>query len=134
MMRKVLSIVVGLVAWVVVASIGDRLLRAGWSDYAVAEPTMTFSLGMLAARLLLGAFSTAIGGVVVATLSNGDRQTVLVAGVVTLGLFCINHYFLWNRLPIWYHLTWLGSIVPVMYLGAMLRAKRSASRTAAKLG
>ena len=55
MKRRILAVVLGLVAWMVVATACDRLLRAAWPDYANALPTFAFSLGMLFARLRAGA-------------------------------------------------------------------------------
>jgi hypothetical protein len=36
-----------------------------------------------------------------------------------LALFIPNHYLLWDKFPVWYHLTFLVSLLPLTLLGAM---------------
>ena len=55
MKRAVYALVSGLVVWILVVSLLNRGLRIGISGYALAEPTMTFTLGMKVARLIVGA-------------------------------------------------------------------------------
>lgn len=121
MLRKFGAVLWGVFAWVVISSVGDRLLRIGWPAYATAEPTMAFTLGMMWTRLLLGAVSTLAGGFVAGYISDRHRWTVLTTGVLLLLLFLPVHYGLWARFPVWYHLTFLGSLVPLTWLGAEMR-------------
>jgi hypothetical protein len=121
MLRKAGAVIWGLFAWVVVSSIGDRLLRFGWAAYAAAEPVMTFTLGMMGARLLLGAVSTLVAGFVTGYICDKHRGTVLVTGAFLLLLFLPVHYALWSKFPVWYHLVFLGSLVPLTWAGAELR-------------
>jgi len=121
MLRKAGAVIWGLFAWVVVSSIGDRLLRLGWLAYAAAEPMMTFTLGMMGARLLLGAVSTLAAGFVAGYICDKHRGTVLVTGAFLLLLFLPVHFALWNKFPVWYHLVFLGSLVPLTWAGAELR-------------
>jgi hypothetical protein len=123
MLRKAGAVIWGLFAWVVVSSIGDRLLRLGWLAYAAAEPMMTFTLGMMGARLLLGAVSTLAAGFVAGYICDKHRGTVLVTGAFLLLLFLPVHFALWNKFPVWYHLVFLGSLVPLTWAGAELRRK-----------
>ena len=54
MLRAAAGVAGGLIAWAVVATIIDLALRYGWADYAAVEKAMTFTFGMMVARLLLG--------------------------------------------------------------------------------
>lgn len=127
MLRKAGAVLWGLFAWVVISSVGDRLLRMGWPAYAAAEPTFAFTLGMMWTRLLLGAVSTLASGFVAGYICERDRGTVLVLGVFLLLLFLPVHYGLWTRFPVWYHLTFLVSLVPLTWLGAKMRRADSPS-------
>ena len=53
MKRFILGLIVGLAVWVLVVSLLNRGLRFGLKGYAAAEPQMTFTLAMMAARLAL---------------------------------------------------------------------------------
>jgi len=118
----------GLFAWVVISSVGDRLLRMGWAAYAAAEPTLTFTLGMMWTRLLLGAVSTLGAGYVAGYICERHRGTVQFLGALLLLLFLPVHYRLWTRFPLWYHLLFLGSLVPLTWLGAEMRQRGDISR------
>jgi hypothetical protein len=120
MKRKLLAAVAGFVAWFVVATVLDRALRLAWPGYAEGLPTFSFTLGMLAARLAEGAASTVAAGVVGAWIGRRDVAPAIGAGVLLLLLFVPTHAMLWSRFPIWYHLSFLGSLVPLTLLGARL--------------
>ncbi|HXQ97316.1 MAG TPA: hypothetical protein VN774_02650, partial [Candidatus Limnocylindrales bacterium] len=62
MKRYIVAFLVGLASWVLVASVLNRGLRIGLAGYALAEPTLTFTLGMKVARLILGALSSIAAG------------------------------------------------------------------------
>jgi hypothetical protein len=51
--KILLGVLVGLIVWTVVATIGNFAIRALISGYAEAEPAMRFTLPMLLARLAL---------------------------------------------------------------------------------
>jgi len=61
MKRSAVAFIVGLVLWVVVASLLNRGLRIGFAGYAAAEPTMAFTLGMKLGRLMVGALASLSG-------------------------------------------------------------------------
>ena len=62
MKRPILAFIVGLVVWVLVASLPNRVLRLALEGYAAAEPQMVFTHGMMAARLALGALALLAAG------------------------------------------------------------------------
>jgi hypothetical protein len=80
---------------------------------------------MKIARLSLGAASTLIAAATARRLSAASWLPV-VLGCALLVLFLPEHYRLWNRLPLWYHLTFLCSLVPLALLGARLPRVRAA--------
>jgi hypothetical protein len=41
-------------------------------------------------------------------------------GVILLIAFIPQHVMLWNTFPVWYHLTFLLSLVPLTYLGGTM--------------
>jgi hypothetical protein len=125
MARKIIAFVCGLVAWIVVASLLNRLLRVGLPGYAAAEPTMAFTLAMKWARLALGALASLTAGFVVARVAPQCRRLPLILGVLVLVAFLPVHYQLWNRFPIWYHLVFLLTIVPLVLTGARLGTRKA---------
>ena len=118
------AFVVALVVWFVVATIVHRTMCALWPAYALATPLLTFTLPMKVARLSLGALSTLIAAATARRLS-AARWLPLVLGCALLLLFLPEHYRIWNRLPVWYHLTFLCSLIPLTLLGARLQSVKA---------
>jgi hypothetical protein len=121
MIRRIAGIVAGLVAWFLVATAGNRLLRVSWPSYVEAEKPLKFTLGMMAARRVLGALSSVCAGFVVAWITRSDRMAAKVLGIVLIAMFIPVHYGLWDKFPIWYHFTFLVSLLPLTLVGAMLK-------------
>ena len=130
MARGIASVLAGLVAWIVVATLVNLLLRLAWPGYAAAEPTMSFTLGMLGARLTTGALASIAAGFSAACVAKASMLPVKVLAGLLLLAFIPVHYRLWDKFPIWYHLTFLASLIPLTLLGAIWKAK--AAQTAAQ--
>jgi hypothetical protein len=125
MLRGIAGVVGGLVAWFLIATVGNLVLRATWPSYAEVEVAMTFTLGMLLARLFLGAFSSLGAGLVVAWITNRNELTSKFLAGVLFVMFIPIHYTLWKRFPPWYHLVFLASLILVTLLGASLYPRRT---------
>jgi hypothetical protein len=120
-MKTGAAVIVGLVTWIVVATIVNFPLRAWWPHYHEAETAFNFTLGMKLVRLALGALASVCSGFVAAWIANGRRTAAIALGILLLALFIPNHYLLWEKFPVWYHLTFLVSLFPLTVLGAMLK-------------
>jgi hypothetical protein len=125
MRRQVIAFVSALIAWVLVASLLDRLLRIGLPGYAAAEPAMSFTLSMQWARLVLGALASVSAGYVLARLAPNRGRLPLILGALLLAMFLPVHYNLWNKFPVWYHLLFLLTIVPLVMAGARIGARKA---------
>jgi peptidoglycan/LPS O-acetylase OafA/YrhL len=120
MKRPIFALVAGLVLWALVATLLNRGLRAGLPGYAWAEPTMTFTLGMKVARLILGALASLAAGAVTGRIAPSRTGLPWVLGAIILAAFIPIHIQLWTKFPVWYHLVFLGTLVPLVTLGAAL--------------
>ena len=120
-MKTVAAVIVGLVTWILVATIVNFPLRAWWPHYHEAETAFNFTLGMELVRLVLGALASVCSGFVAAWIANGRRPAAIALGILLLVLFIPNHYLLWEKFPVWYHLTFLVSLFPLTLVGAMLK-------------
>jgi hypothetical protein len=110
--------VAALVTWFFVATVLNLALRALWPHYHEAELVFNFTFAMKLARLVLGAISSVGGGFVAAWINKGRMSAATLAGIVLLGLFIPGHYRIWSKFPVWYHLTFLVSLLPLTLLGA----------------
>ncbi len=120
MKRTLLALVAALVSWIVVATLLDMLLRHLLTGYRAAEPTLDFTVGMMLARLVLAALSSLVAGAVAAWVAPADHRPPWIAGLILLAMFLPEHVKIWHSLPVWYHLTFLVTLVPLVMLGARL--------------
>jgi len=124
MTRNILGVVAGLVAWLLVAAILGFIMRNSWPAYAAVAETMGFTLPMMLARLSIGALATLAAGLVTALITR-SAVARLIPGVLLLVAFIPQHVMLWDKFPLWYHLTFLLSLVPLTYLGSRIVPPRN---------
>ena len=123
MKRSILACIAALVTWVIVVSVINRVLRLALPGYTVAEQTLQFTFAMKIARLLMAA-ATSIAAGAVALWISPNRWVPWIVGGIVLAIFLPVHIAIWSKLPAWYHLTFLLTIVPLVLLGARLPAQR----------
>src|SRR5262245_41703454 len=120
MSKKILGVVAGLVAWLIIVLVVGEIMRRSWPAYASVADAMTFTLPMMIARLSIGALATLAAGLVTAAIVPQSTIARLLPGVLLLVGFIPQHIMLWDKFPIWYHFTFLLSLVPLTYFGGTL--------------
>jgi hypothetical protein len=130
MTRSILAVVAGLVAWMVVATLLNFGLRAGLPGYTQAEPILAFTLGMKIARLTLAALASLAAGAAAGLIAPSRTAPRWVLGGIILAFFIPAHIQLWAKFPVWYHLVFLGTLVPLVTLGAAFAGARIRSGSA----
>jgi hypothetical protein len=125
MKRAILAFIAGVVTWTLVVSVLNRGLRIGLEGYAAAEPKLTFTLGMMAARLTMAALTSVITGIVVGWIAPSATRVPWILGAITLAIFLPAHIKLWSIFPLWYHLTFLVTLIPLIVLGFRLAQRHA---------
>jgi len=116
MARNFIGVVVGLAVWLTIAMVAGLIMRETWPAYASVADAMTFTWPMMIARLSLGACATVSMGFVTARITQ-SAVARLIPGLMLLIVFIPEHVMLWDKFPIWYHLSFLVSLVPLTYVG-----------------
>jgi hypothetical protein len=110
--RASLAVIIGLVVWVICATALDIPLR-----FALPGP-------MMIARLALpGAVPSVAAGFASAWISHGNRRAITALAIALLAIFLPTHYYVWTKVPLWYHLIFLGSLPLLTWLGERLHAR-----------
>ena len=102
----------------------NRVLRVILPNYTTAEQTLQFTLGMKWARLLMAIATSLVAGAVTHWISLSSRWAPLIVGSVVLAMFLPLHIAIWSKFPVWYHLTFLLTIIPAVLVGALLPPRR----------
>jgi hypothetical protein len=122
--RSIAGVAAGVAVWVLVATLGNLVLRVTWPAYAAVEKAMNFTLGMLIARLALGAVSSLGAGFAVARITRRNAIAAWCLVALLLAIFIPVLYTLCQRFPARYHVVFLASLVLFTLLGAMRRLPR----------
>ena len=120
MKRSILACLAGLLTWMVVVTVINRGLRLCLSNYTAAEHTLQFTLGMKFARLLMAIVTSVAAGAVTGWISRSSRWAPLIVGSVVFAMFLPVHIAIWSKFPVWYHLTFLLTIIPAVIVGSLL--------------
>jgi hypothetical protein len=125
MKRSILACLAGLLAWVVVVTVINRVLRVSLPNYTAAEHAVQFTLAMKWARFGMAIGTSLVAGAVTRWISPSSRWAPLIVGSVVLAMFLPAHIALWSKFPVWYHLTFLLTIIPAVLVGALLPPRRN---------
>jgi hypothetical protein len=131
-MRSVLAVLAGAAFWAVLWIVGNQGLMVAFPEHLQPDAPIEHT-GLL---LWLIAFSSGLSVIAgwiaarVAARSPVGHATAL--GVLQLALGIAFQASAWSLFPLWYHVIFLGLVLPATILGGMLRARRLAeSRPAA---
>lgn len=125
MKRSILACLAGLVTWMIVVTVINRMLRLSLPNYTAAEHTLQFTLLMKWVRLVMAITTSLAAGAVTRWISPSSRWAPLIVGSIVLAMFLPAHIALWSRFPVWYHLTFLLTIIPAVLAGALLPPRRN---------
>jgi hypothetical protein len=117
LIRALLAFFAGVAAWVLVATVLDVGLRRALPGYALVEPTMNFTLSMLIARLAIAGITSLVAGAAAALIAPRSGWVPWALGVLLLVVFVPEHVKLRAVFPMWYHLTFLVTLVPLIVSG-----------------
>jgi hypothetical protein len=129
MKKQIVAIIAGLLFWAAIGSLFILVLRLSWPAYEAAHPTRDFSFPMLLVRLAIGAAATlGAGGLVRRLTTTGGRAVLIFGSLLLLGSSFVHFREpTWSIYPVWYHLVFLGYLLPLTLLGS--RLAKPAERT-----
>jgi hypothetical protein len=127
MLRTILAVIAGFVAWWLVVTVIDRTMRFFWPDYAAVFQALTFTLPMMFARLAESTVAIVIAALVAARIAPASRNVGWAFGIVMLLFFIPVHYALWSKFPVWYHAYFLASLVAIPLIVTSVRRETAAA-------
>src|SRR5262245_62113396 len=119
-LKTVAAVIAALVTWFLFATVLNLALITWWPHYHEAVTVLNFTIAIKLARMVLGAISTLSAGFVAAWIGKSRMGSATLTGIALLCLFIPGHYRIWDKFPVWYHLTFLVSLLPLTLLGAAL--------------
>jgi hypothetical protein len=131
MVRIILGVVAGFIAWSILWVGSDQVLMAsiGWyGQHQLAFQRAMFngdpfeaSTTILFMHLVRSVVISLISGYLAALVSGENRRSPLALGIVLLLFGLMVQITAWRYIPIWYHFLFLFLLIPVTVAGGKLR-------------
>ncbi len=132
MLKIVLGVVLGFVAWTVLWLGSDQVLMMaspGW--YGAHQTEFEFAVGVeqpftpnttiLIMHLVRAAIISVMAGFLAAFIAGENRKAPLALGVLLLAFGLLVQIMVWNYLPVWYHAVFLLMLIPVTVFGGRVK-------------
>ncbi len=132
MLKIILGVVAGFIAWTILWLGSDQLLISfspGWygaHQYAfqaamVNATPFTPDNTILLMHLCRAAIITIMAGFLAAVVAGENRKAPLALGILLLLFGAGIQAMAWSYIPVWYHIIFLGLLVPFAILGGRMK-------------
>lgn len=138
MLKIVLGVIAGFVAWSILWVGSDQVLAMaspGWYGThqdafqlaVVNQAPFTPDTTILLMHLVRAAIISVMCGFLAAFIAGENTRTPLILGALLLAFGLTVQLLVWFYLPIWYHLVFLGMLIPLTLLGGKLKQVKAAA-------
>ena len=132
MLRVILGIIAGFVAWSILWIGSDQVLMSlspGWyGAHQEAFQKAMFNKSefapdttILILHIVRNAIISIMSGFLAAVIANGNRNAVLGLGILLVAFGAFVEAMAWNYLPLWYHIIFLAMLIPFTMIGGRLK-------------
>jgi len=131
MIRIVLGVIAGFIAWSIIWVGSDQVLMMtlGWyRDHQMQFQKAMFnkepfdpSTTILCMNIIRSITTSVICGFLTAIIAGENRRSPLILGIVLVLVGILVEIMAWNYLPVWYHLAFLVLLIPATIAGGKLK-------------
>ncbi len=132
MLRIILGVVAGFIAWSIIWVGSDQFLHTISPDWYGAHQDRaaiavvngeSFSAESTIAiiGLVRSAIASIMAGFLAAVIAGENRRSPLILGVILLAVGIAVQASLWNVFPIWFHLIFWLMLIPLTILGGRMK-------------
>ncbi|MBC8406812.1 MAG: hypothetical protein H8E15_16470 [Planctomycetes bacterium] len=116
-MKQILAVIIAYAVWTVIWLGGNAVFFAEAAKLVEAGEAIT-ETGTLLAILGLSVVCSVCAGVVIRKMAAGQRKLTIILSVLLVGTGMAVQASVCDLMPIWYHLSFLILIAPVVILAA----------------
>ena len=132
MVRIILGVIAGFFAWLIVWVGIEKILSAispgrfgahQAAFQAAIEHGGPFTLDttILLMHIVLGSLVSVISGFLAALIAGENKRTPLVLGFLLLAIGLLKLVMSWPYVPIWYHVIFTATLIPMTIMGGKLK-------------
>ena len=133
MLRIVLGVIVGFLAWVMIWVGSEKTLSAIWPEWfgpqqrafqAAIENGSPFTpeTRFLATHIVCAAIVSALSGLLAVQIAGESQRTPLFLGLLLLAMGVMKAAMSWRLVPLWYHVLFTAILILLTILGGKLKA------------
>ena len=134
MVRIVLGVIAGFLAWAIVWFGSEKILSAIWPvgfgahqrafEAAITNGgQFTADTTMLLTHIVLGSIVSVMSGSVATLIAGENTRAPLVLGFLLLAVGLLKAVMSWQYVPIWYHVIFTAILLPMAIMGGKLITK-----------
>lgn len=132
MLRIILGVVAGFIAWSILWVGSDQLLisfspnwyanhQYSFQAAMVNQTSFTPDNTILLMHLVRAAIISIMAGFIAAVVAGENRKAPLALGILLLLFGAGVQAVAWSYIPIWYHIVFLGLLIPLTILGGRMK-------------
>ena len=130
MLRIVMGVIAGFIAWLIVWVGIEKILSAAWPAFGVHQKAFeeviknggqfTPDMTMLLMHIVVGSIVSVMAGAVGALAAGENSRAPLFVGILLLIMGVMKAVMSWQYVPIWYHIIFTAMLLPMAILGGKL--------------
>jgi hypothetical protein len=130
MLRIVLGVVAGFIAWMILWVGIEKIISAIWPAFGAHQKAFeeaiknggqfTAETSALLTHIVLGSIVSVIAGALAALVAGENSRAPLFAGILLLAMGLLKAYMSWPYVPIWYHIIFTLMLLPLAIIGGRL--------------
>ena len=135
MVRIVLGVIAGFLAWLVVWVGSEMVFSAIWPEWFGAHQrafTVAIKNGgqfsadstILLMQIVCGSVVSVMSGFLAALIAGGNQRAPLVLGFLLLAFGVLKAVLSWPYVPNWYHVIFTAILMPMTIMGGKLPGRR----------
>jgi hypothetical protein len=130
MVRIILGVIVGFIAWLIAWVGVEKILSAIWPAFGTHQAAFqtaitdggqfTADTPMLLTHIVMGSIISVMSGSVAALIAGGNSRAPLFVGILLLAMGVMKAVMSWPYVPIWYHIIFTAMLLPLAIVGGKL--------------
>ena len=137
MLRIVLGVIAGFLAWAIVWFGSEKILSAIWPEgfgahqrafeAAIANGgQFTADTTLLLTHIVLASIVSVMSGLLATLIAGENIRAPLVLGILLVAFGLLKVVLSWPYVPIWYHVIFTALLIPMTIVGGKIINNRSA--------
>jgi len=130
MIRIVLGVIAGFIAWLLVWVVSEKIISVVWPAFGAHQKafeeaiknggSFTAETSALITHIVLGSIVSFAVGSLAALIAGENSRAPLFVGLLLIAMGVLKAVMSWQYVPIWYHVIFTAILLPMAILGGKL--------------